>query len=41
MDARKRYIACLNGIKEAKDILANDTDSEMKEMAREELAMNE
>ena len=41
MDARKRYIACLNGIKEAKDILANETDSEMKEMAREELAMNE
>ena len=25
MDARKRYIACLNGIKEAKDILANET----------------
>ena len=41
MDARKRYIACLNGIKEAKDILANETDPEMKEMAREELAMNE
>ena len=41
MDARKRYIACLNGIKEAKDILANESDPEMKEMAREELAMNE
>ena len=41
MDARKRYIACLNGIKEAKDILANETDPEMKEMAREELAANE
>ena len=41
MDARKRYIACLNGIKEAKDILANETDPEMKEMAREELAINE
>lgn len=41
VDARKRYIACLNGIKEAKDILANDTDTEMKEMAREELAINE
>ena len=40
MDARKRYIACLNGIKEAKDILANETDPEMKEMAREELAKN-
>lgn len=41
MDARKRYIACLNGISEAKDILANESDSEMKEMAREELALNE
>ena len=41
MDARKRYIACLNGIKEAKDILANESDPEMKEMAREELAENE
>ena len=38
MDARKRYIACLNSIKEAKDILANEDDPEMKEMAREELA---
>ena len=41
MDARKRYIACLNGIREAKDILANESDPEMKEMAREELAANE
>ena len=41
MDARKRYIACLNGISEAKDILANESDPEMKEMAREELAVNE
>ena len=41
MDARKRYIACLNSIKEAKDILANEDDPEMKEMAREELAVNE
>ena len=41
MDARKRYIACLNSIKEAKDILANETDPEMKEMAREELSENE
>ena len=30
MDARKRYIACLNSIKEAKDILANEDDPEMK-----------
>jgi peptide chain release factor 1 len=37
MKARKRYIDCLNAIKEAKDILANETDAEMKEMAREEL----
>lgn len=41
MDARKRYITCLNSIKEAKDILANEDDAEMKEMAREELAENE
>ena len=39
MDARKRYINCLEGIREAKDILANETDPEMKDMAREELAM--
>ena len=38
---RKRYIACLNSIAEAKDILANESDPEMKEMAREELAENE
>ena len=41
MDVRKRYIACLNAISEAKDILANESDPEMKEMAREELATNE
>ena len=41
MDARKRYIACLNSIAEAKDILANESDPDMKEMAREELAVNE
>ena len=41
MDARKRYITCLNGIREAKDILANESDPEMKEMAREELSSNE
>ena len=41
MDARKRYIACLNAISEAKDILANESDSDMKEMAREELSANE
>ena len=41
MDARKRYVACLNSIREAKDILANEDDPEMKEMAREELTVNE
>ena len=41
MDARKRYIACLNAISEAKDILANESDPDMKEMAREELSANE
>lgn len=41
MDARKRYINCLNTIKEAKDIIANESDPDMKEMAREELNANE
>lgn len=41
MDARKRYIACINNIAEAKDILANESDADMKEMAREELYANE
>ena len=41
MDTRKRYVSCLNSIAEAKDILANETDPDMKEMAREELAANE
>ena len=37
MNARKEYIQVLNGIDEAKDIIANETDPEMREMAREEL----
>ena len=41
MEARKKYVACLNAIKEAKDILANESDADMKEMAREELNDNE
>jgi len=41
MDARKRYIHCLDGIREAKDILANESDADMKEMAREQLSENE
>lgn len=41
MNARKRYINCLTTINEAKDILTNETDPEMKEMARLELSENE
>lgn len=41
MKARSKYIACLNSIKEAKDILANESDSDLKDMAREELQINE
>ena len=41
MDARRRYINSLITIKEAKDIIANESDVEMKEMAREELSKNE
>ena len=41
MNARKEYVACLNSIAEAKDILANESDAEMKEMAREELSVNQ
>ena len=35
MDARKEYIQVLNGIEEAKEIITNETDPEMREMARE------
>ena len=41
MNARKEYVVCLNSIAEAKDILANETDVEMKELAREELSVNQ
>ncbi|MDD5861087.1 MAG: peptide chain release factor 1 [Prevotella sp.] len=41
MKARKKYVDCLNAIKEAKDILVNESDAEMKDMAREELSENE
>ena len=37
MDARKEYMQVLNGIDEAKDIIANETDAEMRDMTREEL----
>ncbi len=38
---RKRYLDCLHSIAEAKDIIINEQDAEMKEMAREELQANE
>ena len=38
MNARKQYMQTLSGIDEAKEILTNETDPEMKEMAREELS---
>ena len=41
MKARKEYMRVLQGIEEAKDILVNEEDPEMKEMAREELAANQ
>lgn len=37
MKARKEYIQLLGNIEEAKNILANETDADMKEMAKEEL----
>ena len=41
MAIRKRYISCLKAIDEAKDIIMNESDPEMKEMAREQLSENE
>lgn len=38
---RQKYINCLGQISEAKDIIMNETDPDMKEMAREQLAENE
>ena len=37
----KEYKDLINAISEAKDIIANESDPDMKEMAREELAENE
>ena len=37
MDARREYMQVLGGITEAKDIMANEQDPEMRDMAREEL----
>ena len=33
MKARREYIQCLNGLEEAKQIMTNESDPEMKEMA--------
>ena len=41
MEARKEYINALNGISEAKEIIAHESDPDMKEMAREELELCE
>ena len=41
MKARQEYINAVEGIEEAKDIIANEEDPEMKDMAREELSANE
>lgn len=38
---RQKYINCLGQISEAKDIIMNETDPDMKEMAREQLVENE
>ena len=37
MNARKEYMQILANIDEAKEILANESDAEMREMAKEEL----
>ena len=37
MKARKEYIQTLANIEEAKDILANESDADMREMAKEEM----
>lgn len=37
LSARKEYVTALNGRDEARDLLQNETDPDMKEMAREEL----
>ena len=37
LDARRRYIQLLTSLSEAKDILANESDQDLREMAREEI----
>ena len=39
--ARKEYIDCLTGLQEARDILATESDPDMRELAREEMETNE
>lgn len=39
--AREEYIGCLTGLKEAKDILANESDPDLRELAHEEVEANE
>lgn len=41
MDARKRYMGVSNPSKELKNILTNESDADLKRMAREELQTNE
>ena len=41
LDARRRYINLLTTLAEAKDLLANESDPELREMAREEIDMCE
>lgn len=38
LKVRKEYVDAINGLEEAKDILVNESDPEMKEMAREEVS---
>lgn len=41
VNARKEYMQCLSNLEEAKQILATETDPEMRDMAREEADTNE
>ena len=41
MKARQEYINAVKGLEEAKEMLLMEDDPEMKEMAREEMAVNE
>jgi peptide chain release factor 1 len=41
MEARKEYIQLVNGIDEAKEIMTNESDAELRDMAREEIDKNQ